>query len=145
MQKSTKEALDQLEKEEKRKTIRGIAGVICIFLGSCLFLTYYYDPYQTTGEQYEGTITGAYKPETDKIHANTRLLIKLDGGRTVKVIATRAGGYQIGKRVIVEKYVSKRFKKKSFSFVKYIEPPIKYLNESEQKRIIQSLNLSGHP
>ena len=135
MKKSTKKVLDQLEKEEKKKTFWGIVKVALLLLGGICFMAYLYDPFQTTGKQYEGTITGAYKPESDERAAKTRLLIELYEGKTVRIIATRAGAYQVGKRVIVEQLSSKRFKRRSYRFVKYIEPPIKYLNESEQKRI----------
>ena len=135
MHKYTRDALDKLEKEEKMKTIRGVAMIVFLLLCASVFMMYIYDPSQPTGMHFNGTITGTYKAETDRKAAPTKVLIQLDEGGTIKVSAMRMGAYKNGKRVIVELWHSKRFKKKSYRFTKYIEPPITHLNESEKNAL----------
>lgn len=85
---------------------------------SVLFLT---ESFGTNG-QYEGTVSGAYQPQSE-YGEPTRFIIKLDNGKTVDVSATRMGPFKQGRRVLVRKWRSQWFHRTRYTFMHYIEEP----------------------
>ena len=103
----------------KKPSVIGIAGVVLLFFVILLIMALATDHLQPTGIQHNGTITGAYKRETKYRVAKPKVIVKLDDGTMARILTTRMGAWQTGKRITVEEMRSKRFKRKAFRFVKY--------------------------
>lgn len=121
MNKNAREYLDNIEKAERRKTIGGVFYGIFLILSISFFTMYTYDPYTITDDKYNAVIIGVYKPDSDVKYKNTRCSVRLATGETVQISAARMKSIKISLGIIVQKVVSKYFKKKRYRFVSHIE------------------------
>ncbi|HQG26158.1 MAG TPA: hypothetical protein PLL84_09100 [Syntrophorhabdus sp.] len=84
------------------------------------FYAFVFDPPRSVGEPISGTVQedGQERSSgvTEKIYS-----VVLDDGRIVKLDGFQMSSKESGKRLLVQENVSLLFKRKSFSFVKYIK------------------------
>ncbi|HNY70723.1 MAG: hypothetical protein WBJ54_13320 [Syntrophorhabdus sp.] len=84
------------------------------------FYAFVFDPPRSVGEPIPGTVQedGQERSSgvTEKIYS-----VVLDDGRIVKLDGFQMSSKESGKRLLVQENVSLLFKRKSFSFVKYIK------------------------
>jgi len=106
------------EKSQTRRFLFLLLPVI--ILAVLFFYVFVFDPRLPVGVPVTGTLkeVGQVKPGevSEKIYS-----VVLDDGRIVKLESFQTGSIESGKRLLVQENVSRIFKRKSFSFVRYIE------------------------
>lgn len=84
------------------------------------FYTFVFDPPRPVGEPIPGTLKEVDQAKSGEVTEKAFLVI-LDDGRLVKLDGFQMGSKDSGKRLLVQENVSLIFKRKSFSFVRYVE------------------------
>jgi len=91
-----------------------------IILVVLFFYVFVFDPPRPVGEPVPGTLKEAGQVKSREVSEKTYSVV-LDDGRIVKLGSIQTGSIESGKRVLIQENVSRIFKRKSFSFVRYIE------------------------
>jgi len=124
--------------QQKRKTSKGvgpakyqvaersrgrrflIVWVPVIVVVVLFFYAIAFDPVRPVGEPVPGTSSEGEQIQTGEGPAKT-LMVNLDDGRKIKLEGSQMGTLEAGRRVFVQENVTLIFKRKSFSFVRYIK------------------------
>ncbi len=91
-----------------------------IILVVLFFYVFVFDPPRPVGEPVPGTLREVGQAKSGEVREKTYSVV-LDDGRKVKLDSFQMGSIESGKRLLVQENVSRIFKRKSFSFVRYIE------------------------
>lgn len=89
--------------------------VVLLFFYASVF-----DPPRAVGQPVSGTSREGEQTGTGDATGKTYMVV-LDDGRMVKLDGSQMGSIEAGRRLLVQENVTLIFKRKSFSFVKYIE------------------------
>ncbi|HPB38536.1 MAG TPA: hypothetical protein PK125_10320 [Syntrophorhabdus sp.] len=107
-----------VERRQGRRFFFFWVPIIIIVL--LFFYAFVFDPPRSVGEPISGTVQedGQERSSgvTEKIYS-----VVLDDGRIVKLDGFQMSSKESGKRLLVQENVSLLFKRRSFSFVKYIK------------------------
>ena len=107
-----------VERRQGRRFFFFWVPIIIIVL--LFFYAFVFDPPRSVGEPISGTVQGDGQERssgvTEKIYS-----VVLDDGRMVKLDGFQMSSKESGKRLLVQENVSLFFKRKSFSFVRYIK------------------------
>ena len=107
-----------VERRQGRRFFFFWVPIIIIVL--LFFYAFVFDPPRSVGEPISGTVQedGQERSSgvTEKIYS-----VVLDDGRIVKLDGFQMSSKESGKHLLVQENVSLLFKRKSFSFVKYIK------------------------
>ena len=79
-----------------------------------------FDPPRTIGQPVPGTLREGEQTGSGDATGKTYMVV-LDDGRMVKLDGLQIGSLEAGRRLLVQENVTLIFKRKSFSFIKYIE------------------------
>lgn len=90
-----------------------IGVVVCFYI-------VVFDPPRTVGQPTPGTVMAAEKAGSGETDGKTYTVV-LDDGRTVKLEGFQMSSIAPGKRLLVQENVTLIFKRRSFSFVRYID------------------------
>ena len=85
-----------------------------------LFYASVFDPPRTVGQPVPGTSREGEQAGSGEVTGKTYMVV-LDDGRMVKLDSLQMGSLEAGRRLLVQENVTLIFKRKSFSFVRYIE------------------------
>ena len=89
--------------------------VVLLFFYASVF-----DPPRTVGHPVPGTSREGDQTQSGETTGKTYMVV-LDDGRMVKLDGSQMGSLEAGRRLLVQENVTLIFKRKSFSFIKYIE------------------------
>lgn len=89
--------------------------VVLLFFYASVF-----DPPRTVGQPVPGTSRESEQARSGEATGKTYMVV-LDDGRMVKLDGSQMGSLEAGRRLLVQENITLIFKRKSFSFVKYIE------------------------
>ena len=89
--------------------------VIVLFFYASVF-----DPPRTVGQPVPGTSREGEQAGSGDVTSKTYTVV-LDDGRMVKLDGSQMGSLEAGRRLLVQENVTLIFKRKSFSFVRYIK------------------------
>jgi len=106
------------EKRQGRRFLLVWVPIIVIVV--LLFYAFVFDPPRPVGEPVPGTHKEVDQAKSGEASEKAFSVI-LDDGRLVKLDGFQMGSKDSGKRLLVQENVSLIFKRKSFSFVKYIQ------------------------
>jgi hypothetical protein len=106
------------EKRQGRRFLFVWVPIIVIVV--LLFYAFVFDPPRPVGEPIPGTLKEVDQAKSGEVSEKAYSVI-LDDGRLVKLDGFQMGSKESGKRLLVQENVSLLFKRKSFSFVKYIQ------------------------
>jgi hypothetical protein len=84
------------------------------------FYAFVFDPPKPVGQPVPGTSREGEQTRSGEATGNTYMVV-LDDGRMVKLDVTQMGSLEPGRRVLIQENVTSIFKRKSFSFIRYIE------------------------
>jgi hypothetical protein len=85
-----------------------------------LFYASVFDPPRTVGQPVPGTLREGEQTGSGDATGKTYMVV-LDDGRMVKLDSLQMGSLEAGRRLLVQENVTLIFKRKSFSFVRYIK------------------------
>jgi len=91
-----------------------------IIVVSLFFYASVFDPPRTIGQPVPGTLREGEQTGSGDATGKTYMVV-LDDGRMVKLDGLQIGSLEAGRRLLVQENVTLIFKRKSFSFIKYIE------------------------
>jgi len=91
-----------------------------IILVVLLFYAFVFDPPQSVGQPVPGTFKENDQARSGE-NAGKAYSVVLDDGRIVKLEGTQMGPIKPGRRLLVQENMTSIFKRKSFTFVRYIE------------------------
>jgi hypothetical protein len=89
--------------------------VVVLFFYASVF-----DPPRTVGQPVPGTSREGEQTRSGEATGKTYMVV-LDDGRMVKLDGSQMGSLEAGRRLLVQENVTLIFKRKSFSFIRYIE------------------------
>jgi len=78
------------------------------------------DPSRLVGQPIPGTSRGSGQARLGESNENA-YMVDLDDGRTVTIDGSLMGSLKAGRRVLVQENITLIFKRKYFSFVRYLE------------------------
>jgi hypothetical protein len=84
------------------------------------FYVFAFDPPRPLGQPIPGTVREGDQARSGNAKGKTFMVV-LDDGRIVNLVGSQMGSLEAGRRVIVQENITPIFKRKSFSFVRYIE------------------------
>jgi hypothetical protein len=90
-----------------------------IILVVLLFYAFVFDPPQSVGQPVPGTFKEKDQARSGEDAGKTYSVV-LDDGRIVKLEGTQMGPIKPGRRLLVQENMTSIFKRKSFTFVRYI-------------------------
>ena len=91
-----------------------------IILVVLLFYAFVFDPPRPFGQPVPGTFKESEQARSGE-DAGKAYSVVLDDGRIVKLEGTQIGPIEPGRRFLVQENVTSIFKRKSFTFLRYIE------------------------
>jgi len=91
-----------------------------IILVVLLFYAFVFDPPRPFGHPVPGTFKESEQARSGE-DAGKAYSVVLDDGRIVKLEGAQMGPIESGRRLLVQENVTRIFKRKSFTFVRYIE------------------------
>ncbi len=89
--------------------------VVLLFFYASVF-----DPPRTVGQPVPGTSREGDQTQSGETTGKIYMVV-LDDGRMVKLDGSQMGSLEAGRRLLVQENVTLIFKRKSFTFVRYIE------------------------
>jgi hypothetical protein len=107
-----------LEKSQTRRFF--FIWLPVIILVVLFFYVFVFDPPRPIGGPVPGTLKEVGQARSGEVSEKTYSVVLYDG-RVVKLDSFQTGSIESGKRLLVQENVSSIFKRKSFSFVRYIE------------------------
>jgi len=84
------------------------------------FYVFVFDPPRPFGQPIPGTSRESEQARLGETAGKAYMVI-LDDGRLVKLDGLQMGSLEAGRRVLVQENISRIFKRKTFSFVQYLE------------------------
>jgi hypothetical protein len=84
------------------------------------FYAFMFDPPRPVGQLVPGTSREGEQARSGEVTGKTYMVV-LDDGRMVKLDSLQMGSLEAGRRLLVQENVTLIFKRKSFSFVRYIK------------------------
>lgn len=84
------------------------------------FYAFMFDPPRPVGQPVPGTSREGEQSRSGEVTGKTYMVV-LDDGRMVKLDSLQMGSLEAGRRLLVQENVTLIFKRKSFSFVRYIK------------------------
>lgn len=106
------------DKRQGRRFVFFWLPIIIVVLG--FFYALVLDPLRPYGQPIHGTSREAEKTQTGEAIGKTYTVV-LDDGRIVKIDGLLMGSLEANRRVLVQENSTLIFKRKSFSFVRYLE------------------------
>jgi hypothetical protein len=85
-----------------------------------LFYAFVFDPPRPVGQPIPGISRESEQARFGET-AGKAYMVVLDDGRLVNLAGSQLGSFEAGRRVLVQENITLIFKKKSFSFVRYLE------------------------
>jgi len=106
------------DKRQGRRFLYFWVPIIIVVL--VIFYALVLDPPQPLGQPIPGTSRVPEKTQSGEAIGKAYTVV-LDDGRIVKLDGYQMGSIEVGRRVLVQESITLIFKRKSFSFVRYLE------------------------
>jgi hypothetical protein len=108
---------ENIERRQGRRFLFVWLPIIIVVVLS--FYSFAFDPSRPVGQPVSGTSREGEQTRASDDGGKTFMVV-LDDGRLVKLEGSHMGSLEAGRRVLVQENVTLIFKRKSFSFVRYI-------------------------